>query len=151
MGLKLAVLAYLKRDGMTLMLHKVRGHQQGKWNGLGGKLEPGESSEQALRREVLEESGLSVESARLCGFITFPDFDDVDDWYTFVYTVSEFSGELAASDEGELRWVPDGEVPSLNLWEGDRVFLPWLEQPHFFSAVFRYEQGEFEGREVAFY
>lgn len=151
MGLKLSVLAYLKRDNHTLMLHKARGYQKGKWNGLGGKLEPGESPEQALHREVLEESGLHVETAQLRGFITFPSFDDEDDWYVFVYTVSEFSGELMSSAEGELRWVPDAELTTLTLWVGDKVFMEWLGFPQLFSAVLRYEHGAFIDFEVTFY
>ena len=149
--MKLATLAYLKRDGHTLMLHKARGYQAGKWNGLGGKFDPGESPEECLQREVLEESGLSVTAAQLKGFITFPDFDGNDDWYAFVYVVTEFTGELAASDEGKLRWVPDAEVLNLNLWDGDRVFLPWLERPGTFSAKFVYEQGVFKSHTVTFY
>lgn len=151
MGLKLATLAYVKRDGHTLMLHKAKGYQAGKWNGLGGKFEAGESPEECLKREVLEESGLTVKAAQLKGFISFPDFDRQDDWYTFLYVVTEFVGEAQASDEGELHWVPDADVSRLNLWEGDRVFLPWLEQPRLFSAVFRYKQGKFVGHEVTFY
>ena len=52
---------------------------------FGGKFDPGESPEECLKREVLEESGLSVTAAQLKGFITFPDFDGNDDWYAFVY------------------------------------------------------------------
>ena len=158
--MKLATLAYLKRDGHTLMLHKARGYQAGKWNGLGGKFDPGESPEECLKREVLEESGLSVTAAQLKGFITFPDFDGSDDWYAFVYVVtgftgglaaSEFAGDLKASDEGELRWVPDADVLYLDIWDGDRVFLPWLERPGTFSAKFVYEQGVFKSHTVTFY
>lgn len=145
------MLCYLRRDGHTLMLHKRRGEGRGKHNGLGGKLEPGESPEDALRREVLEESGLVLHSARLRGVLTFPLFDGSDDWYVFVYTSDDFGGELRASDEGELRWVPDGELPSLDLYEGDRVFLPWLEGERVFSAKLRYRGGVFEGHEVTFY
>ena len=147
----LATLAYVRQGGHTLMLHKARGYQQGKWNGLGGKFLPGESPEACLRREVLEESGLAVEVAQLKGVITFPDFDGIDDWYAFVYVVTGFSGEVRASSEGSLHWIPDAEVASLNLWPGDRVFLPWLEQEAFFSAVFRYERGVFKDYEVVFY
>lgn len=149
--MKLATLAYLKRDGHTLMLQKAKGYQTGKWNGLGGKFEPGESPEDCLKREVFEESGLTVVGARLKGFITFPDFDGSDDWYAFVYVVTEYTGNLKASDEGELRWVPDADVLNLDIWEGDTVFLPWLEHPGVFSAKFVYEQGFFKNYSVSFY
>jgi 8-oxo-dGTP diphosphatase len=147
----LATLAYVRRDGRTLMLHKARGYQAGKWNGLGGKLEPGESPEDCLRREVREESGLNVEQASLKGVLTFPDFDGQDDWYAFVYVVTAFSGEVIPSGEGSLHWVRDEEVPGLELWPGDRIFLPWLAGERFFSAKFRYRQGVFEDYEVTFY
>jgi 8-oxo-dGTP diphosphatase len=151
--MKLATLCYLRRDGHTLMLYRTKpgDYHQGKWNGLGGKLRPGESPEECLRREVLEESGLIVTAATLRGFITFPNFDGIDDWYCFIYTVEQTSGELGQSPEGELRWLPDSELLSLNLWEGDRVFIPWLLQDRFFSAKFLYEQGELQGYEVNFY
>ena len=151
--MKLATLAYLRRDGHILMLYrnKLGDYHQGKWNGLGGKFRPGESPEECLRREVLEESGLTVVAATLRGFITFPNFDGVDDWYCFVYTVEQTAGELSQSPEGELRWIPDRELLNLNLWEGDRIFIPWLFQDSFFSAKFIYEQGEFKGHEVTFH
>ncbi len=149
--MKLATLAYLKENGRTLMLHKAKGYQRGKWNGLGGKFLPGESPEACLRREVFEESGLTVEEAALKGFITFPNFDGEDDWYAFVYVVTGFSGELKASSEGSLHWIPDEEVMGLELWPGDRVFLPWLEAGRFFSATFRYQGGVFQDHEVVFY
>lgn len=151
MGLKLATLVYVKQQAKTLMLHKAKGYQKGKWNGLGGKLEPGESPEECMRREVFEESGLTVKKAQLKGFLTWPQFDEEDDWYAFVYVVTEFSGEPKASDEGELQWIADEEIMALNLYEGDRVFLPWLAQDRLFSGKFRYEKGEFKDYEVVFY
>lgn len=151
MGLKLATLVYVRDGDKTLMLHKAKGYQKGKWNGLGGKFDAGESPEACMKREVFEESGLSVETAQLKGFITFPDFDGLDDWYTFVYVVTEFSGELKASDEGSLEWVPNEKILDLNIYDGDRIFIPWLKGNRFFSAVFRYDAGAFEDYEVVFY
>jgi 8-oxo-dGTP diphosphatase len=150
---KLATLCYLRRDGKTLMLYRTRpgDYHQGKWNGLGGKLAPGESPEDCVRREVLEESGLAVTRMDLRGVITFPMFDGQDDWYVFVYTITEFAGEVRASLEGELAWIDDDRLLDLNLWPGDRVFLPWLESSRLFSAKFRYEGGRFKGYEVSFY
>jgi 8-oxo-dGTP diphosphatase len=151
MGLKLATLVYVKQNGKTLMLYKAKGYQTGKWNGLGGKLEPAESPEDCMKREVFEESGLVVKEAKLKGFLTWPNFDGQDDWYAFVYIVTDFTGELKASDEGELFWIPDAEIMALNLYDGDRVFLPWLEQDCLFSAKFRYFEGQFQDYEVKFY
>ncbi len=155
MGLKLATLAYLRHDGHTLMLHRsgrADDYHRGRYNGLGGKFEPGESPEACVRREVLEESGLLVEEAHLKGFLTFPAFDGKDDWYAFVYVVPRFSGELVArSPEGTLHWVPDEALLDLMLWPGDRVFLPWLDRSAFFSARLRYEEGRYRGYRAAFY
>ena len=154
MGLKLATLGYLRRGGHTLMLHRTgreADYHAGRYNGLGGKLEPGESPEACLAREVREESGLQVEEARLKGLITFPLFDGVDDWYTFVFVVPRFSGRLRASDEGSLHWVRDAEIPDLPLWPGDRVFLPWLDGDALFSATFRYRDGVFRDYDAVFY
>lgn len=154
MGLKLATLAYVRRDGRTLMLYRDRAGDlhRGRYNGLGGKFEPGESPEACLAREVHEESGLAVEEAVLKGLLTFPLFDGTDDWYAFVYLVTRFSGEpVAASPEGTLRWVADEQLLELPLWPGDRVFLPWLERPTLFSATFRYRRGRFQGYDAVFY
>ena len=76
------------------------------------------------------------------GLLTFPLFAHDEDWYAFVFVVTEFDGELINSPEGRLRWVPDDELLSLNLWEGDRVFLPWLDRPGFFSGKFSYVDGQ---------
>lgn len=149
--MKLTTLAYLRQDGKTLMLQKAKGYQKGKWNGLGGKFEPGESPEDCLKREVYEESGLTVTAATLKGFISFPDFDGQDDWYTFVYVVTGFTGELQDSAEGRLAWIADDDLLTLNIWEGDRIFLPWLAKPGLFSAKFVYKNGQFQRHEVVFY
>ena len=142
--MKLATLCYLRRDGHTLMVHRIKKANdihEGKWNGLGGKLEPGETPEECAIREIYEESGLRVRDPLFKGILTFPLFAHNEDWYAFVFIVTQFDGELIDSPEGKLRWVPDGELLALNLWEGDRVFLPWLDRPGFFSGKFSYVDG----------
>lgn len=153
-GLRLATLCYVRSEGRTLMLHRNRkenDYHEGKYNGLGGKLEPGESPEQCMKREIMEESGLEALAWRFNGVITFPTFDGSNDWYVFVFTVSEFRGELIDSAEGELHWIPDGDVLALNLWEGDRLFIPWLEKPGFFSARLEYDGPKLVDHEVSWY
>lgn len=123
----------------------------GKWNGLGGKLEPGETPEECARREIEEESGLQVTALNWKGLLTFPQFSNQEDWYAFVFTAEAERGELINSAEGELRWIPNEELLELNLWEGDRVFLPWLDKPAFFSAKFTYREKSLVDYQVIFY
>jgi 8-oxo-dGTP diphosphatase len=152
--MKLATLCYVRKDNRTLMVHRVKKEQdihRGKWNGLGGKLEPGETPEECAIREIKEESGLLVRRPLLKGILTFPAFAHDEDWYAFVFVVTEFEGELIDSPEGNLKWIEDADLPKLNLWEGDKIFLPWLDRPGFFSGKFIYQDGKFIQHHVVFY
>ena len=156
--MKLATLCYVRDgvgpDGRTLMLHRIKKANDmhaGKWNGLGGKLEPGETPEECAVREVLEESGLRMINPRLRGLITFPHFSNDEDWYTYIFTATQFEGELIDSSEGVLAWVENGQLQNLNLWPGDRIFMRWLDEPRFFSAKFVYDAGELTKYEAVFY
>ncbi len=152
--MKLATLCYVKKEGKTLMIHRVkkeRDFHEGKWNGLGGKFEQGETPEECAVREIKEEAGLDVKSLKMKGFITFPMFDGKDDWFVFVFVIDEFTGELIDSPEGNLEWIPDEKLLDLNLWDGDRIFLPWLEDDKFFSAKFVYEDKKFIDYSAEFY
>lgn len=151
-----ATLCYVtdKITGRTLMLHrvkKVNDVHEGKWNGLGGKFERGETPEECVVREVKEESGLIITEPKMRGFITFPLFDGKKDWLVFIFTADKFKGELIDSPEGNLKWIPNENLLELNLWDGDKIFLRWLEQDEFFSAKFVYENGIFKNYSVNFY
>jgi 8-oxo-dGTP diphosphatase len=152
--LKLATLCYVRRPGQTLMIHRIKragDMHAGKWNGLGGKLEPGETPEACARREIYEESGLQVTDLQMRGFLTFPAFRLDEDWYAFVFTAQAQAGELIDPPEGVLAWIDDGRLVELPLWEGDRIFLPWLEGERFFSARFVYVEGRLVAHDVVFY
>ena len=152
--MKVSTLCYIKQNNQTLMLHRIKKENdihKNKWNGLGGKLEPGESPEDCVKREVFEESGLIIESPNLHGVITFPKFDGIDDWIVFVYTANNFEGNLIECNEGKLNWVSDDQLLSLNLWEGDKIFIPWLSQEKFFSAKFIYKKKKLADYSVIFY
>lgn len=152
--MKLATLCYLKHGGRTLMIHRVKKKNdmhEGKWNGLGGKIEPGETPEECVIREMKEECGLAIRNPSLRGILTFPGFSNDEDWYVFVYVVTEFSGELIDSPEGHLKWVADGDLLNLHLWEGDRFFLKWLAQGKFFSGKFTYRAGRLTDHAVVFH
>jgi 8-oxo-dGTP diphosphatase len=150
----LATLCYIRHNSRTLMLYRNKKPDdihEGKYNGLGGKFLPGETPEQCVIREVIEESGLTIKEPELRGIITFPVFDRVNDWYVFVFTADKFQGELIESAEGCLEWVNSDKLDELPLWDGDRIFLKWLDDDRFFSAQFIYEDGDFKGHTVKFY
>src|SRR5258706_10001877 len=150
----LATLCYVQHNGKALMVHrnkKPNDMHTGKWNGLGGKFEAGETLEMCIRWEVQEEAGLFIQNPRLRGLLTFPNFKG-NDWYVFVYTVSEFDGELLeSSPEGSLAWIEDGKLAELNLWESDHIFLPSIAAGKFFSAKFEYDGEIMLRHEVAFH
>ena len=154
--MKLATLCYVKdlKNKNTLMLYrnkKENDYHEGKWNGLGGKLEKGESPEECAIRELKEEAGLDIKNPKLRGLITFPMFDGVDDWYVFLFTITDYDGELINSPEGKLEWIPDEKLTELNLWDGDKIFLEWLDKEKFFSAKFNYKNGKYIDHTVCFY
>jgi len=154
--MKLATLCYVidKNSNSTLMIHRVKkknDYHRGKWNGLGGKFEPGESPEECAVREIKEESGLIIKNIEMKGFITFPMFDGKEDWYVFLFTADEYEGELIDSNEGNLDWIPNEKLTEINLWEGDKYFIPWIFKEKFFSAKFIYENGNYIRHEVCFY
>ncbi|MBS0616908.1 MAG: 8-oxo-dGTP diphosphatase [Spirochaetes bacterium] len=150
----LATLCYVRSGGKTLMMHRNKRSDDvhlGKYNGLGGKFEPGESPEECVVREVFEESGLQI-IPELRGVMTFPQFSKGRDWYCFLYTAHSFRGEVKKEcPEGDLVWVDDDKLLDLPLWPGDKIFLGWFQQPHFFSAKFNYENGNLIGHTVQFY
>lgn len=153
-----ATLVYVRCGGRTLMMHRSKRPDDmhaGKWNGLGGKLEPGERPEECAAREVLEESGLVLDAPRLRGILTFPAFSAGQDWMAFVYEADLPAAALDAPlpdvPEGVLAWVEDGALLGLPLWPGDRIFLPWLARPDFFSARFDYADGALAGWRATFY
>jgi 8-oxo-dGTP diphosphatase len=135
------------------MVHRVKKANdihEGKWNGLGGKFETGETPEECVIREIFEESGLSIQNPKLCGLLMFPQFKG-NDWYVFVYTASDFTGELIDSPEGKLEWIPDEKILDLNLWESDHIFMSWMREGKFFSAKFEYEGDKMYGYNVVFH
>lgn len=138
----LTTLCYLERDGKYLMMHRTKKENdlsEGKWLGVGGHFEKNESPEDCMKREVWEETGLTPTAWQLRGIVTFIT-DTTEAEYMHLFTVTEWTGKQHDCDEGDLLWVPKEEVPCLNVWEGDRLFLRLLsEDAPFFSMKLVYE------------
>ena len=128
-------LCYIEKDGKYLMLHRVskeNDENAGKWIGIGGKFESGESPEDCAAREVLEETGLTLNTLSYRGIVTFVS-DEYGTEYMHLFHSDSFEGKLRDCDEGVLEWIDKKRLYELTLWEGDRIFLELLEHdiPHF--------------------
>ncbi len=138
----LSTLCYLERDGAYLMLHrtvKKNDVNKDKWIGVGGHFEEGESPEECVLREVLEETGYRLTSYRFRGLVTFLSGDGVTE-YMSLFTADGFEGDEIPCDEGELEWVSMERLEELNLWEGDKIFFRLLrENVPFFSLKLVYD------------
>ena len=135
-------LCHIEKDGKYLMLHrtvKENDLNKDKWIGIGGKFEDKESPEECNLRETLEETGLTLNSYRYCGIVTFVS-DKWETEYMHIFYSDDFSGEVKECDEGVLSWVKIPEIYNLPLWEGDKIFLKLIEEKApFFSLKLVYE------------
>ena len=141
--IKHTTLCYIEKDGAYLLLlrnKKERDVNGGKWVGIGGHLEEGETPDECLLREVREETGLILEDYRAVGDIAFLS----NAWpaeIMHLYHAKGFSGELLPDcNEGTLAWIDKREALSLPMWEGDRLFLERMEEGgNFFHMILIYE------------
>ncbi len=137
-------LTYIESCGKYLMLHRDRDiadENYGKWIGVGGKFKDGESPEECAVREIREETGLSVQKLSYRGIVTFVNGEYSELMHLF--TCKEYSGTVGECDEGTLEWVNKNEILSLDLWEGDRIFLDLLgRRTSFFSLKLVYNGDE---------
>lgn len=141
----LSTLCYIEHDGKYLMLHrtvKKNDVNKDKWIGVGGHFEADESPDECLLREVKEETGYTLTSYRFRGIVTFISGGGVTE-YMSLFTADGFEGEPIPCDEGELEWVDIDKIETLNLWEGDKIFLRLLrEDADFFSLKLVYDGGD---------
>lgn len=125
--MKLTTLCYPLRDGQVLLAMKKRGFATGKLNGPGGKFEPGETPEQACRREVLEEVGVELTGLEARGIIEFK-FVDKPEWdqECHVFTAQGIEGEPQETEEMRPEWFSISNLPFDRMWEDDPLWLPGL-------------------------
>lgn len=146
-----ATLGYVLSPDRTrvLMVHRnarADDHHLGKYNGLGGKLEPHEDVAAGMRREIHEEAGIDCLEMQLRGTISWPGFGKRgEDWLGFLFVITRFEGTPPPprNAEGDLEWIEIARVPDLPLWEGDRQFLPLVfdADPRPFHGVMPYREG----------
>ena len=123
------VLVYIQKDDSYLMLYrnkKEKDYNKGKWIGIGGHIEVGESKEDAAYREVKEETGLTLLNLEYRGDVIFAneDFEEI----MYVFYSNKFEGELIDCNEGELRFIKIDDLDKINMWEGDKYFLDLIKK-----------------------
>ena len=143
-----STLCYLERGDEYLMLHRVKKDHdvnQGKWIGVGGKFQDGESPEDCVLRECFEETGLTLTEYRYRGLVTFVS-DQAPTEYMHLFTATAWTGTPISCGEGELAWIQKSELLNLPMWAGDKIFLELLDRDGpFFSLKLRYRGEHLEG------
>jgi 8-oxo-dGTP diphosphatase len=118
-----ATLMFVVKNGQILLIEKKRGHGEGKVNGPGGKIDPGESPLQGAVRETEEELCISVKDARKVAELWF-QMSDYPSLRCHVFLASEFEGEPTETPEAVPLWAPLDDIPYERMWEDDRHWLP---------------------------
>ncbi|MDD6311354.1 MAG: 8-oxo-dGTP diphosphatase [Firmicutes bacterium] len=121
-------LCYIENKGRYLMMlrgMKACDPSSGKWIGVGGKFEKGETAVECMLREVREETGLTLETWHYHGLIEFvSDKWESENMHLFsAHLEGDVDIDFSICDEGVMHWINKDEVMGLSLWEGDRIFL----------------------------
>lgn len=132
-----ATLLFVIRNGQVLLIDKKRGLGAGKVNGPGGRLDPGETPEEAAIREVQEELAVTPTGVRPSGQLAFQFVDDFS-IHVYVFKADGLIGEPKETDEAVPRWTPIDAIPYDRMWEDDRFWFPMLlkDEPFFGRFLF---------------
>ncbi|KAJ8251135.1 hypothetical protein GJAV_G00217690 [Gymnothorax javanicus] len=136
---KLLTLVLVVQPGRVLLGMKKRGFGMGKWNGFGGKVQPGETIEEAARRELLEESSLTVDTLVKIGNIKFEFVGETELLDVHVFRADSFSGDPTESDEMRPQWFDLESIPFDQMWADDRLWFPLLLKKKKFLGYFKFE------------
>jgi len=138
---KLIMTEALARRGNAILLgrRKKNGFGQGKWLGLGGKLETNESIEDAMVRECSEEANIKVKKFAKRGVLTFYYADDPN-MEVHYFEILDYSGEPTDSEEMEVKWTTLDKIPYKNMFPNDRYWLPMFLEKKYFEGEFYFDK-----------
>ena len=138
---KILTLCLIVKDNHVLLGMKKRGFGEGRWNGFGGKLEQGETIEAAARREVQEESGITVTSMNEVGVLDFEfQSESTKLMEVHVFKVTGFTGEPQETEEMKPQWFTQNEIPYSQMWSDDEYWLPLLLAGKKFKGSFLFDR-----------
>jgi mutator protein MutT len=130
---KVCTLVFLRRGDEVLLAMKKRGFGAGHWNGVGGKIDPGETIEQALVRESQEEINVTPTNWHKVAEHDFHmDTDSDQPWHMFVHTyiADKWDGEPVESEEMKPQWYKLKDIPYDSMWQDDPFWLPKVLDGH---------------------
>ncbi len=139
---KLLTLCLVSTDTHILLGMKKRGFGAGRWNGFGGKVAPGETIEEAARRELVEECGLQAEALERFGTLHFEFADNPEILEVHVFGVRRYCGQVTESDEMRPRWFAHSAIPYDEMWPDDRHWLPIFLEGRRFEGRFSFADND---------
>ncbi len=144
MTTKVCTLLFLRRGDQILIAMKKRGFGEGRWNGVGGKVEPEETIEQALVRECQEEIGVTPTSYTKIAEHDFVINATTEPWMQIVhaYFCDEWEGEPSESEEMAPQWFNIADVPYDGMWQDDHMWLPLCLKGKKFKTTFRFDEND---------
>ena len=137
-------LLFLRKDDQILVAMKKRGFGAGKWNGVGGKLDEGESIEQALVRECQEEIGVTPISWKQVAELDFVQDATTDPWHMYVHAFisDDWEGEPVESEEMRPEWFNITDIPYSEMWDDDQFWLPMVLAGQLVYGAFVFDEND---------
>lgn len=140
---KVLTLCIIHQDDKILLGMKKRGFGAGRWNGFGGKVLSEESIEDAARREVVEEAGISVGELEKIGILEFEFSEDRGVFLeVHVFKATDFTGEIQETEEMRPLWFAVSEIPYDTMWPDDKYWLPLFLKGKKFTGIFFFGKGD---------
>lgn len=139
---KLLTVCFLRKGGKILLGMKKRGFGMGKWNGFGGKVEVGETIEEAAKREVLEEISVSVFEIEKFAQIDFTFEEKEEILEVHFFEAKEWTGEPEESEEMRPEWFPFDKIPYKKMWADDKYWFPLYIAGKKFEGNFHFNKND---------
>ena len=135
-------LCLLKKDNKVLLAMKKRGFGEGKFNGIGGKIENGETPEEAMIRETKEEILVTPTKYEKVGIIEFDEFykGKKEKVMFHLYIVSKWQGEPNESEEMKPKWFDIQNIPYDKMFPDDKYWLPFILEGQKIRAYFDFDE-----------
>ncbi|MEA2098116.1 MAG: 8-oxo-dGTP diphosphatase [Patescibacteria group bacterium] len=140
MNKKILTLCIIHQHPKILLGMKKRGHGVGKWNGFGGKVEQGETIEEAAKREIKEEAGIETKKINKLGILEFIYQDGSGNMEVHIFCAKEFEGNPIESEEMKPKWFDVDEIPFDQMWSDDKYWLPMFLDGKSFRGKFLFDE-----------